>query len=222
MPGLEQIPWLYDALMDWTEPFGIGRWRRRLLDGARGRVLEVGCGTGRNLPLYAEAESRVRSVVAFDPCLAVALRARQRAREQHPAPNPAPSSNPAMVLVADVEHLPFRADRFDTAVSSLVFCSVPDPARGLREIARVLAPGGTLRMMEHVRHEVPWRARIQDWVQPLWTRLSGGCRVNRPTEATVEAGPFRIDQATRRARGTMRLFVARPRPSEPPSPGSRP
>ncbi len=191
MRGLEQIPWLYDALMALVEPFGIGRWRRRLVDSAEGRTLEVGCGTGRNLPLYGP---RVRPV-GFDLRLDLLLRARQRA----------PS---VPLVVASAEALPFRAESFETVVSSLVFCSVPRPLVGLREIGRVLVPDGRLAMMEHVRHTRPARAWFQDRLQPLWTRLSGGCHINRDTEATVEKAGFTIDPAGRRARGTMRLFSA--------------
>ncbi|RMH18129.1 MAG: class I SAM-dependent methyltransferase [Acidobacteria bacterium] len=191
MRGLEQIPWLYDATMALMEPFGLGLWRRRLLATVRGRVLEVGCGTGRNLPSY-----RGRPV-GIDLHLDLLLRARRRAPE-------------ALLVMASVEALPFRDRSFDTVVSSLVFCSVPQPRRGLAEIARVLAPGGTLRMLEHVRLRSRLGGRLQDLIQPLWTRLTGGCHPNRDTEATVRAAGFVVDPKSRRARGTMRLFSARP------------
>ena len=113
------------------------------------------------------------------------------------------------MIQARAEALPFRTGAFDTVVSGLVFCSVGDPARGLAEIRRVLAPGGELRMLEHVRSPVPWRARWEDRIQPLWTRVSGGCHPNRDTEAAVEANGFRIVAATRRAQGFMRRFTAR-------------
>ncbi len=184
------MPWVYDAFMALTEPFGLGRWRRRLLASASGRVFEVGCGTGRNLPLYPPAAR----VVASDPDLRVLLAARRRAT--------------GPLVVADARALPFRAGSFDTVVSSLVFCSVAEPRRGLREIGRVLAPGGCLRMMEHVRHLRPMLARLQDAVQPAWTWITGGCHPNRDTEAAVEAEGFTIDRETRRASGTLRLFTA--------------
>ena len=192
--GFEQIPWLYDGLMRRLEPFGLGRWRKILLGRAHGRVLEVGCGTGRNLPLY-DAEARVVGCdIHLDPLLA--------ARRRMPG---------AVVVMASAEALPFRENSFDTVVSSLVFCSVPDPLRGLDEVARVLRSGGELRMMEHVRYDHPLLGRLQDLIQPLWTRVSGGCRPNRDTEANVEKAGWTIESRGRRARGAMRMFTARRR-----------
>jgi ubiquinone/menaquinone biosynthesis C-methylase UbiE len=136
--------------------------------------------------------------VGVDPALDPLCRARRRA----PA---------ARLVQARAEALPFRGAAFDTVVSGLVFCSVDDPLGGLREVRRVLHPEGTLRMLEHVRSERPWRARVQDLIQPAWTRLAGGCRPNRDTERIVEMAGFAIDPATRRARGTLRRFVARDR-----------
>ena len=193
MRGVEQIPWLYDAWCALVERFGLARWRRWLVGGAIGRVLDVGCGTGRNLPLF---DPRVR-VIGLDPARDSLIAARRRA--------------PGVPLVqGDAQALPFRTGAFDTVVSGLVFCSVPEPARGLAEIRRVLRPGGTLRMLEHVRATGRLKARFQDRWQPLWTRLTGGCHWNRDTERTVESAGFHIDAATRRARGDMRRFVARP------------
>jgi ubiquinone/menaquinone biosynthesis C-methylase UbiE len=107
------------------------------------------------------------------------------------------------------EALPFRDGCFDKVVSGLVLCSVGDPARGLAEVHRVLRPDGTLRALEHVRSTVAWRARVQDAVQPAWTRLTGGCHPNRDTERAVEAAGFTIEDEGRRARANLRRFVAR-------------
>ncbi len=189
------MPWFYDAFMWLFEATGLGRWRRRLLAGARGRTLEVGCGTGRNLPLYPAG---VR-LVALDLHLEVMAAAGRRAPE---VPR----------VLASAEALPFRPGVFDTVVSSLVFCSVGEPQRGLSEVRRVLSPGGLLRMMEHVRARGRLHGRFQDWAQPAWTWVTGGCRPNRDTEAEVEAAGFSIDRDGRRASGLMRLFTARPGP----------
>jgi ubiquinone/menaquinone biosynthesis C-methylase UbiE len=189
--GLEQIPWLYDPMCAVLERFGLARWRVWLGAGARGRVLDVGCGTGRNL-----ARLPVGSV-ALDPSWPSLLRARRR------APG-------ARLIRGSAEDLPFRTASFDTVVSGLVFCSVPDAPRGLAEVRRVLRPDGRLRMMEHVRATSRWRARGQDVIQPAWTRVTGGCHPNRDTEHEVERAGFAIEREGRRARGTLRRFAARP------------
>ena len=137
-------------------------------------------------------------MVALDPDPGVVLTARRRAPQ-------------VPLVVGSAEALPFRPQSFETVVSGLVFCSVPDPHRGLREVGRVLAVDGCLRMMEHVRHHRPRFARLQDRIQPGWTWFTGGCHPNRDTEVTVGEAGFVIDPETRRARGVMRLFVARVR-----------
>jgi ubiquinone/menaquinone biosynthesis C-methylase UbiE len=193
--GIEQIPWLYDPLMVVLEKTGLGRWREWLAGAVReGRVLDLGCGTGRDLPLFGPG---VRAV-GLDPSHAALLRARGR--------------GPAALLVRGrAEALPFRDSVFDTVVSGLVFCSVADPPRGLAEVRRVLRAGGRLRMLEHVRASDRVAAWLQERTQPAWTWLTGGCHPNRETEAAVEAAGFAIDPSTRRARGDMRRFEARPR-----------
>jgi ubiquinone/menaquinone biosynthesis C-methylase UbiE len=191
--GAEQIPWLYDLAMAVLERMGLGPWRRWLAQGARGLTLDLGSGTGRNLPLFPP-DARA---VGVDPCSASLARARRR-------------SSGALLVVARAEELPFRDGSFETVVSGLVLCSVTDPARAVAEMRRVLAPGGSVRALEHVRSPVPWKARLQDWTQPAWSALSGGCHPNRETERTLEEGGLAIDGATRRERDTMRRFEARP------------
>lgn len=191
MRGVEQIPWLYDAICAVAEWRGLDRWRQWVAGGARGLTLDLGCGTGRNLPLVAAGRA-----VGLDPSFDALCWARRRAVG-------------AALVQARAEALPFRDGCFDTVVSGLVLCSVPDPARGLAEVRRVLRPGGTLRALEHVRSSVAWLARVQDVLQPAWTWLAGGCHPNRDTERSVEAAGFTIDDAGRRARASLRRFVAR-------------
>lgn len=194
MMGIDGTPWAYDAMMALADRTGLARWRRWLASGARGRTLEVGCGTGRNLPLYPPGAGPV----GLDPRPRNLARARRRA--------------PQVPLVrGSAEALPFKDGAFDTVVSGLVFCSVPDPMRGLAEVRRVLGRGGALRMIEHVRATGRLAAWWQDLVQPAWTWMAGGCHPNRDTEGNVEAAGFRIDAEGRRSRGKMRRFQARPR-----------
>lgn len=192
MRGLEQIPWLYDLGLSWLERGNLGRWRRWLVAGTRGRTLELGAGTGRDLPLYPPGQP----VIALDPHPENLATARRRA--------------PAVPHVrARAEELPFRDGAFDTVVSSLVFCSVDDPVKGLAEIRRVLRPGGQLRMMEHVRARHRLHAWLQDLGQPAWTWLTGGCRPNRDTERLVREAGFEIEPASRRDRGIFVRFEAK-------------
>lgn len=193
MRGVEQIPWIYDGVMSILELFGLRRWRLWLVGGARGRTLDIGCGTGRDLPLYRTGAE----VVGVDPNLDALRRARRRGPR-------------VPLVVARAEALPFRDGVFDTVVSALVFCSVEDPQRGLAEIRRVLRADGRLRMLEHVRATGRLAAWWQDLTQPAWTKISGGCHPNRDTETTVEGCGFLIEEAGRRAKGRMRRFSARP------------
>ncbi|WP_242393419.1 class I SAM-dependent methyltransferase [Anaeromyxobacter oryzisoli] len=191
MRGLEQIPWLYDLGLDVAEALGLRRWREWLVRGARGRALDLGTGTGRNL-LHLPPGSRA---VAIDPRRENLARARRR--------------GPAVPLVlARAEALPFRDGAFETVLGGLVLCSVEDPAAALGEIRRVLAPEGTLRLLEHVRAGGA-AGELQDLVQPAWTRLTGGCHPNRETERAVEAAGFHVDPVSRRARGVLRRLTAR-------------
>jgi ubiquinone/menaquinone biosynthesis C-methylase UbiE len=191
MRGVEQIPWLYDAICAVAEWRGLDRWRQWVAGGARGRTLDLGCGTGRNLPLLAAGRA-----IGLDSSLEALRRARRRAAG-------------APLVQASAEALPFRDGCFDTVVSGLVLCSVTDPPRGLAEVRRVLRPGGTLRALEHVRSSVAWRARVQDAIQPAWTWFAGGCHPNRDTERAIEAAGFTIDAEGHHARADLRRFVAR-------------
>jgi len=168
------------------------RWRAALVAGARGRVLEVGCGTGRGLPDYADEVE----LFALDLNFGSLDRARQRRPE-------------ARLVCASAEAIPFADASFDCVVSSLVFCSVPDAARGLEEIKRVLRPDGQLLMLEHVQARSRLGARVLNAIQPAWTAISGGCHPNRDTVSTVEAAGFVIDAQSFRSRGLMRRFTAR-------------
>ncbi len=191
MRGFEQIPWLYDLSMALLERGGLGRWREWLVKGATGRTLDLGTGTGRDLPLLPPG---VRTV-GIDPHPDNLRRARRRA--------------PAVPLVrARAEALPFRDAAFDTVISGLVLCSVSDPTAALAEVRRVLRRGGAFRLLEHVR-SCGLSGALQDLVQPAWTAVAGGCHPNRETERAVEAAGFRIEPDSVRARGTVRRFQAR-------------
>jgi ubiquinone/menaquinone biosynthesis C-methylase UbiE len=153
--------------------------RRRLLAGLRGRVIEIGCGEGRAFELYP---ARVESVLAVEPDPTARAAAAERAR----------SAPVAVEVVAGVaERLPAADGAFDAAVAVWVLCSVPDPAAALAEITRVLAPGGELRVYEHVSAASPAFRLVQRTLDAAyWTRALGGCRTTRDTEAAIRAAGF--------------------------------
>jgi ubiquinone/menaquinone biosynthesis C-methylase UbiE len=170
----------YDRLMAGTEKAGFAETRSRLLARAAGAVLEVGAGTGRNLPYYGPAVSTLR-LTEPDPSMLRRLERTARAVR-----------HPTNVVRAPAEDLPFDDATFDTVVSTLVLCGVPDQPRAVREIKRVLKPGGHLLFAEHVRSGEEDLARRQDRLNWL-NRLLAGCDCNRSTLRTLEHGGFEID-----------------------------
>jgi ubiquinone/menaquinone biosynthesis C-methylase UbiE len=175
----------YDRMSRSSEEAGLGELRQGLLADAAGRVLEIGAGTGVNLPYYGEA---VESLVLTDPEPPM-LRRLQRAADEN-APD-------AQVVQAPAEELPFDDDSFDTVVSTLVLCGVEDQPRALREARRVLRPGGRLLFIEHVRAEDdPSLARFQDRINRL-NRFVAGCECNRRTLAAIEAEQFEVSRVER-------------------------
>jgi len=183
----------YDLFSAPMEALGVRRRRRELVSVAAGRVLEVGVGTGLNLPHYPEA--RVTQVVATDPNPNMLRQARARA---------AILKVPIQLLQAPAEALPFPDESFDTVVATLVFCSVGDPDRGLWEIRRVLRPGGRLLMFEHVRSPHRVAAALQRFITPMTARLAGGCHHDRDTVGAVRRAGFQIEALKPRS---DRVFV---------------
>jgi ubiquinone/menaquinone biosynthesis C-methylase UbiE len=170
---------LYDPLTASMEREWMGERRARLLTEARGTVLEVGGGTGANLPHYGVAE-RV-TVVEPDPYMRKRL-----------DPKSVAASVPVEVSAAGAESLPFADGSFDTVVSTLVLCTVPDQGSALREIRRVLRQDGRLLFIEHVRAPGSM-ARWQDRINPLWKRINGGCHLNRDTVAAMKGAGFEME-----------------------------
>ena len=175
---------LYDPFFWLAERAGLAARRRALVQQASGRVLEIGAGTGLNLRHYADDAELVLS----EPDAAMADRLRRRVAERR---------RPATVVLAPAEALPFADGEFDTVVSTLVLCTVPDQAAALREIRRVLRPGGQLLFMEHIRSESPRWARWQDRLNTPWRAFAEGCNCNRPTLGALDAGPLALRDVER-------------------------
>ncbi|HSB84893.1 MAG TPA: methyltransferase domain-containing protein [Ilumatobacteraceae bacterium] len=169
----------YDRQMAKVERAGLRAFREGLLAGAGGRVLEIGGGTGANLPFYGPA---VESLTITEPEPPMLRRLERRVREQAPS---------TAVLRAPAEDLPFENATFDVAVSTLVLCGVDDQPRALRELRRVLRPGGQLLFMEHVRSDDSRLARRQDRMNGI-SRFVAGCECNRPTLDSIRAAGFTV------------------------------
>jgi ubiquinone/menaquinone biosynthesis C-methylase UbiE len=156
--------------------------RHRVTAGAAGRVLEIGAGSGLNLPLY---RSPVTAVIALEPSAALRHRAAARA---------AAAAVPVTLLEANAEALPLEDASIDTALTTWTLCTVADAPRALAELRRVLRPAGALLFVEHGRAPEPGVARWQDRLDPLWSRVAGGCHLNRRIDALITAAGFRIQQ----------------------------
>jgi SAM-dependent methyltransferase len=172
---------LYDRGFQASEEAGLRKMRAELLVGARGRVLEVGAGTGLNLELYPREGIESLTLTEPDPHMVSQLRKRV-----------ADVGCAADLIEAPAESLPFADDSFDTIVVTLVLCTVPDQAAALREISRVLDPGGEFLFLEHVRSKHPELAKWQDRFEKPWHFLADGCHCNRDTEAALRVAGFEL------------------------------
>jgi ubiquinone/menaquinone biosynthesis C-methylase UbiE len=171
------FPRLLDCVMRQQQllPF-----RERIAQGAEGRVLDVGVGSGLNLALYGP---NVRQVCGVDPSSELLRFAGERARGL---------PFPVELMRGVGEALPFGDHSFDTVVLTFTLCTIPEPAKALAEMRRVLAPGGRMLFAEHGRAPEPNVARWQDRLTPLWKRIGGGCHLNRKPDALVQEAGFRI------------------------------
>ncbi len=190
---------LYDPLIELPENLGLRRLRREALRGLRGRVLELGIGTGRNLPLYPPAVERVSGI---DPDEIMLSQAERRARKV---------PFPVELILASAEELPFEDGSFDAVVSTLVFCTVPDPPKALGEVRRVLKSGGEFRLLEHVRMEQKPIGWLQDKATPLWKHVAGGCHLDRDTLAAVRQTRFEVKRVECHLEGLgLSIFARNP------------
>jgi ubiquinone/menaquinone biosynthesis C-methylase UbiE len=191
---------IYDRLQASAERSFMKPIREEIVGGARGRVLEVGAGTGASFPYYND---HADEVIATEPDPYMLERARRRAEDV---------GRSIELRQASVEALPFEDGSFDTVVSTLVMCSVSDPLRALSEVRRVLKPEGELRIYEHVRYDHAFGAFWQDLITPVWRWFAAGCHPNRDTARLVREAGFEFDQ----------LELIKPVPPIPPMVFSRP
>jgi ubiquinone/menaquinone biosynthesis C-methylase UbiE len=173
--------WTYDRQLAKVEKAGLQAIREGVLAEATGRVLEVGAGTGANLPHYGPS---VESLTMTEPDPAMLRRLKRRVDKEAPE---------TAVVKAPAEELPFDDDSFDVAVSTLVLCGVDDQSRALSELRRVVRPGGRLIFIEHVRSDEPGLARWQDRLNGL-NKLVACCDCNRRTLDSISAAGFEVTE----------------------------
>jgi ubiquinone/menaquinone biosynthesis C-methylase UbiE len=172
----------YDHFLAPTEQAGLAAHREHLLRAATGRVLEIGGGTGANLPYYREG---VTELVISEPSRAM-VRHLERKLPGYPIPT--------SVVRAPAERLPLQAQSFDCVVSTLVLCTVDSPPSALAEVRRVLKPQGRLLFIEHVRSDDPHLAGWQDRLRRPWSWFGCGCQCNRPTADNIRVAGFSLTQ----------------------------
>lgn len=198
---------LYDRAMHGVEEASLIQWRTDLLRDLSGDVLEIGAGTGANLPLYPPTVRRL-VLVEPDPHM------RRRLRHRHPTGTWA-----LEIREERLETLDLPPATFDVVVSTLVLCSVPDQPAALRHIRELLRPGGRLVFLEHVAADGDPQARKwQRWLDPVWWRVAGGCRLTRRTEDAIREAGFLLERiehepmgrAPRVVRATVRGVARKP------------
>ena len=176
---------VYDRYNQGAERTWLGEGRALAIAHARGKVVEIGAGTGMNLLHYRDVEK----VVACEPDPAYLKQLHRRLPE---------AKVPVAVLQAAAERLPFANASFDTAVSTLVMCSVDDPEQTARELRRVLRPDGTLLLIEHICNEATGFSRMaQNMAVPFWKLFLGGCHPNRASLRTLARAGFNITELDR-------------------------
>jgi ubiquinone/menaquinone biosynthesis C-methylase UbiE len=167
--------------------------RRRWIPRAHGRVLELGVGSGLNLAFYDPA--RVAEVTGVDPSAPLLLRAGPRAAQ---------APVPVTLIEASAEQLPFDPGSFDSAIVTYSLCSMDQPARALAEVRRVLRPGGELVFVEHGLAPDAGTRWWQHRLNPIWRRITGGCRLDRDLPAVLRDAGFAVDELTAGYSGAVR------------------
>lgn len=188
----DRIAFVYD-IVDLLIPRS---WRLRAVGLAKGRTLEVGVGSGLNLPLYPSA---CTEVVGIDLSPRMLAKARKRALK---------CDAPVTLYGMDAQSLDFPDESFDTVLATCVFCTVPDPVKGLREMHRVCKTGGTIVLVEHMRSRRPWLGKLMDWLNPFSVSLLGD-HINRQTVENVRKAGIHVVEVADLSGDVVRLIRGR-------------
>jgi len=166
---------LYDRAMSMITSSKLQKMREKVIAQSSGNVLEIGAGTGINFPLYSS--SKVNVVFAIEPNIHHLQRAEAKRKQ---------AKVPIHLYNAKAESLPFQDEKFDTIICMLVFCTIADPYRAIKEVERVAKSGANVLFLEHVKVDRPIIGTAQNLFNPLWKRMAGGCHLNRHTEKLIE------------------------------------
>jgi len=192
-----RLAWIYDWLEAPMEWLRFAKWRARLRDRMVGpRVLEVGVGTGKNLPYYPQNVD----AVAIDFSHRMLAKALKRGRSE---------GSKVSLYEMDVQELKFSGHSFDTVFATFVFCSVPDPVDGLKELHRVCKPGGKLILLEHMRPGSPLMGLLFDLFNPIVLRTMGA-NINRRTVENIQKAGWHIQVEEHLTSDIVRWIEARP------------
>ncbi len=181
---------------DWMDRMVKDEWRQRVIGQARGRVLEIGVGTGMNLPYYDPTVTE--ELVGIDLSPGMLSRARRK-----------PCRVPHTLLEMDAQRMDFPDDSFDTVVATCVFCTVPNPVLGLKEAGRVCKPGGRILLLEHVRIDKPVIGPLMDLMDPLVVAVVG-THINRRTVENVRLAGLQVERVEPIKGDLIKLIHARP------------
>ncbi|MBI3247843.1 MAG: class I SAM-dependent methyltransferase [Deltaproteobacteria bacterium] len=176
---------IFPILLD-TLTIGLRQQRQEVMQAASGRVLEIGIGTGANLPFYTD---QATAIVGIEPSTALLDRARARVQQLPPTRQAAVVLQPG-----SAEHLDFADANFDTVVACLVFCTIPQAETAAREMYRVLKPGGRVVFFEHVRASTATLTKWQDRLNELWGKFACGCHINRDTKSLFASVGFQYQE----------------------------
>ena len=185
------LPWLVDLACS-VRP--VRRQRRKVVPLAKGRVLEIGIGTGLNLEHYDKA--RIERLVGLDPGLEMHPQARRRSRR---------AAIEVELVGLSAERIPYDDGSFDTVMVTYSLCTIGDPLSALKEMRRVLRPGGRLIFCEHGRAPDARVRRWQERLTPLWSTLAGGCHLDRDIPRLLAQAGFRSDDM-------QQMYLPGPRP----------